>query len=593
MSGHNSVPLLDFPVELLLSVIEQLGHPTDLLNLSCACSALHSSVQMSPLLLYKRDAQFQAKNADKHRRSRHVPSLLWAIRNLDDLEKLEAIVEIFQEAFGSTSIDDKWDVCIETPVQAAIKAHRLDVFQLLVKKGLGLRCGEDSEEFVDREPDLRKLSDYNTIPEIRFWEPETWSFDLACSEGQDDMALWMIEYFSRERGIYPGPVEMECAVRAENPKVVRALLSGTPYFTDPVYDQQGNVVEPGEIHGSFLHLALTLMELGEIDGNFHMSLGMPRPAKPEIVEIFLEAGAHIIFGTGDDAINLIVDAILFRQEGWTIKLLKTAMDMGPISERALLTICVLDVTDLTFLEFFCDNFLESPVSPNKMVSTVLLDREIMRLDRMSPKFAFLMDAGCKVSMTHFKCSDISGRRKFQSWYEVFELFSVGMDYQTVKFLWNGKFTHEESRLSISYNPANPDDGSAEVQTQIPSVLASLCVRAMTPNGLEDGDDVARLFDQIRSTPDVEPDFTLFAPIWEKVHVSEPDAKQELNVKRLEAIFRFALSDDGVKKLLLERLASIGRGDEDEELEASNEFFKSYLSKYPEELQRGWTSGKYV
>ncbi|KAH9996376.1 hypothetical protein F4779DRAFT_607021 [Xylariaceae sp. FL0662B] len=521
MSSNNPTSILALPAELRLSIAESIKDPTDLFNFLRTSSEFNSLFGIVPLLLYKTDARFHAKNKETSRTFTREPGLLWAIRNIDDLVKLGTIVEIFQKELHSTSLDDNWDNCYATPVEAAIRAHKLDVLQLLVKKGLGLRCRDWK---CPRTKLLTAFQRYKLRPDIEYWQDETYSFELACWEQQENMALWMIEYFAREQGRVTGLTEMECAVTSQNPKVVRALLSATPYFRDTVYRDTSDSLEPEQVLSGFLQHAVQTCY-----------------REPEIIDIFLEAGALII--SDHDYLelfpfNAIGAAVSAHRHDWAIRLLKLQMSRGPISESALADLTQLEwiqkagCTD--FLRFFYDNFSESSLERGETVSEALLETAISgSFDKYDPyslgfvyqkpiysKFTFLMEIGY--------------------WYSAFELLSS-----------------TNSRTGRIRTSEIPIPKAKKVRKT--GLLASLCLRAISPGGAE-GARLLQLLEQIRSGPCLQPDLILFAPSWKKIDTKTID-QELLDTNRLEAVFRFALADGDTKKLLLEKLDSIRQGDE--------------------------------
>ncbi|KAI0408308.1 hypothetical protein F4802DRAFT_618505 [Xylaria palmicola] len=236
------------PVEILELVIEAIATPSTLLNLTCTCSRIKSILdERMPLKLYSTDARFQTQRlTDPAFKSKHPatqPSLIYAIQN-EGLDKIKTILDIFQKEL-SVGLTDRWDLtCFPTPIEAAITAHRVDVFLLLVEAGCSLMIGDredrilalhleyfrypDSLNFVEDFIDPYMFTQLTRDNRHQFRRPleETLAYALACAEGQEEIAIYLMETILPEHRY-----NVWVAVKFELPRVLDVFRQSV-YFYD-------------------------------------------------------------------------------------------------------------------------------------------------------------------------------------------------------------------------------------------------------------------------------------------------------------------------------------------------------------------------
>ncbi|KAJ2998772.1 hypothetical protein NUW58_g211 [Xylaria curta] len=155
---------VSLPVELLYQVVDNTANPTDLLNLSCACSTLDAITRKVPLRLYLVDAQFHLDRSERmaasmngkliqpatgEERQASLPSLIHLVRTCNDMEHLVAVIKIFQKVFHKSAMAFPG---FPTPLEAAIVAGRLDAVRVLHELG----C-HSVMEFAELRPQLAQI----------------------------------------------------------------------------------------------------------------------------------------------------------------------------------------------------------------------------------------------------------------------------------------------------------------------------------------------------------------------------------------------------------------------------------------------------
>ncbi|KAI0112549.1 hypothetical protein GGR51DRAFT_557132 [Nemania sp. FL0031] len=206
------------PVELIEMIVEKLPTPTALLNFACTSSLINSIVFRKPSRLYVLDARYHNLSIDASRytawRPVTLPSLIYAIQN-DSLDKIKSLVEIFQ-AETCTLLNEPWALYnFPLPTEAAIRAGRLDALTLLINSGCWLGVRDISGQIYGTFMEYMSYSCSTQVRDlmtsfllrplgVQCTENDNSAFVLACLEGQEDIALWLLDniYVSQRYYLY-------------------------------------------------------------------------------------------------------------------------------------------------------------------------------------------------------------------------------------------------------------------------------------------------------------------------------------------------------------------------------------------------------
>ncbi|KAK7755678.1 hypothetical protein SLS62_002289 [Diatrype stigma] len=267
--------LLAFPVEILWNIIFSLqDDPHDdyiphLSRLASSCRTLYFKLGIS----FRADAQYHKIQASTdiqrsmfgmNRPPGRDPSLFWCINKSNDIGQIADCLRAWKSAFPDAIVHGVSQYCTrKSPGHAAIRRHRLDILQLLVREGFSITGGR---------VDVSWLRCNNLLM-------------YAIEKKQDDIALWLVE-----QGAEFGQLEVEAAVWYNRPSVLAVLLSQAataPGGISAALDERG--LEEA-LKTAYQHARRLFGPIRDENGNGHGG----------VIDLLVEAGASLSNSTNDN-----------------------------------------------------------------------------------------------------------------------------------------------------------------------------------------------------------------------------------------------------------------------------------------------------
>ncbi|KAI1397023.1 hypothetical protein F4819DRAFT_503803 [Hypoxylon fuscum] len=295
-SFNEAISLVDLPIELVRAVGSHLDSPSQLLKLACVCKRAYAAIDRFEI--YKKDAVYQREiddgtfvgySGDGFIRSPiSQPIILWLIINEGSIQDIKQCITVYQNVFPSAlheSIDYQF-----SPMAKAIQIGRFDVVKAMVENGVPLQRkglssyqvvtdnnGESSSEegdtevsddtdTVDSDTDGSDMADYYDEPD---------PFILACGDGRDEIACWMVS-----NGLGLTKKDLRTAVMYLCPQTVNVLLQHPVFNTDKRH--------------SIIKAALECIDM-PIAANVYRTKEETYHAKEETYKCLLAAATHPSF----------------------------------------------------------------------------------------------------------------------------------------------------------------------------------------------------------------------------------------------------------------------------------------------------------